>query len=233
MELKVNREAYSYPSVGLTGTVGHHMHVEFNTSSKLDEHHHQLLRSTQDEQSLLGYLSVLYWGHYASSKGRTNRARALSKVQTAINGSSFLRLGETRRRRGLVDFDPGEAVRLLREATSLVDSGRFGEAVRVLCALPQLQFAFASKVVAFLAPSTCGVIDSVIAQKHPIFGFKLNGKYVSIATENFQRYQTYCGMLLAKAETLNELGTEAHWTDRDGQTYPWRALDVERAFYGQ
>lgn len=29
-------------------------------------------------------------------------------------------MGETRRRRGLVDFDPGEAVRLLREATSLV-----------------------------------------------------------------------------------------------------------------
>ncbi|WP_411379077.1 hypothetical protein [Pseudomonas sp. MPB26] len=233
MEPKESREAYSYPFVGLAGTVSQHMHIEFSTSSELDRYHHQLLRSTLDEQLLLGYLSVLYWGHYATSKGNTNRARALSKVQTAINGSSFLRLGEIRRRRGLVDFAPDEAVRLLREAASLVDSGQYGEAVRNLCSLPQLQFAFASKIVAFLAPIKCGVIDSVISRKYPIFGFKLNGKYVSTSTENFQHYQTYCSMLSARAELLNELGPKAHWADRDGQTYPWRALDVERSLYGR
>lgn len=232
MKFKEHREAYSYPFVALTGTIGHHSHIEFNTSSELDTYHHQLLRSTQDEQSVLGYLSVLYWGHYATSKGTRNRNRALSKVQTAINGSSFIRKGVNSRRRGLVDLPPHQAARLIREAITLVDSARYGEAIRVLCALPQLKFAFASKIVAFVSPSTCGVIDSVIAEKNPEFGFKLSGKYVSTALENFQHYEKYCAFLLAKAEALNELGTAAHWVDRDGQSYPWRALDVERAFYG-
>lgn len=62
MKFKEHREAYSYPFVALTGTIGQHSCVEFNTSSKLDAYHHQLLRSPQDEQSVLGYLSVLYWG---------------------------------------------------------------------------------------------------------------------------------------------------------------------------
>lgn len=233
MELKRNREAYSYPPVGLTGTIGRHVHIEFNASSQLDEHHGQMLRSTQDEQVLLGYLSVLYWGHYSTSTGRTNSARALSKVQAAVNGSNYIRLGVACRRRGLIDFTPSEAVRLLREATRLVDLGRFGEAVRVLCALPQLQFAFASKVVAFLAPSTCGVIDSVVAQKQPAFGFKLQGRYVSAVNENFRHYEVYCDCLAETAATLNQLGKEARWVDRDGRSYPWRAVDVERAMYSQ
>ncbi|EGH29587.1 MULTISPECIES: hypothetical protein [Pseudomonas syringae group] len=233
MKSKEHREAYSYPFVGLTGTVGQHSHIEFNTSSELDAYHHQLLRSTQNEQSVLGYLSVLYWGHYATSKGATNRNRALSKVQGAIKGSSFVRKGVNSRRRGLVDLPHDQAVRLIREAITLVDSARYGEAISVLCALPQLKFAFASKIVAFLSPSTCGVIDSVIAKKNPEFGFKMSGKYVSTASENFQHYEKYCALLFAKAEALNDLGASARWVDRDGRSYPWRALDVERAFYGE
>lgn len=233
MKFKEHREAYSYPFVALTGTIGQHSCVEFNTSSKLDAYHHQLLRSPQDEQSVLGYLSVLYWGHYATSNGIANHNRALSKVQTAINGSSFIRKGVNIRRRGLVDLPPHQAVQLIREAITLVDSARYGEAIRVLCTLPQVKFAFASKIVAFISPSTCGVIDSVIAKKNPEFGFKLSGKYVSAVLENFQNYERYCALLLEKAEALNEFGPAAHWVDRDGQSHPWRVLDVERAFYGR
>ncbi|NNJ18978.1 hypothetical protein CSV86_029665 [Pseudomonas putida CSV86] len=232
MKFKEHREAYSYPFVALTGTLGQHNHIEFDTSSELDAYHHQLLRSTRDEQSVLGYLSVLYWGHYSTSKGTTNRNRALSKVQAAIYGSNIIRKGVKSRRRGLVDLPPGQAARLIREAITLVDSARYGEAIRVLCALPQLKFAFASKILAFVSPSTCGVIDSVIAEKNPEFGFKLSGKYVSTVLQNFQHYEKYCALLLAKAKALNELGTAAHWVDRDGQSHSWRALDVERAFYG-
>ena len=231
MEFKRSREAYAYPAVGLRGTVAQHSHTEFGTSSQLDEHHHQLLRSTQDERVLMGYLSILYWGHYAGSDGHTNGSRALSKVQTAINGSNFLHLSQPRRRRGLVDFNPGEAVCLIRQAIRLVDAGHFGDGVRVLCGLPQLQFAFASKVVAFLAPNTCGVIDSVIARKYPQYGFKLRGGYVSVVNENFQLYQRYCTALSATASKRNEMGDDTRWRDRDGQAFPWRAVDVERAMY--
>jgi len=219
MKFKKHREAYSYPFVALAGTIGQHSHIEFDTSSELDAYHHQLLRSTQDEQSVLGYLSVLYWGHYATSKGTTNPNRALSKVQTAINGSCFIRKGMSSRRRGLVDLPSDQTVQLIREAITLVDSAQYGEAIRVLCALPQLKFAFASKIVAFVSPSTCGVIDSVIAEKNPEFGFELSGKYVNTTLKNFQYYERYCALLRAKAEVLNQQGTAMHWVDRDGQTY--------------
>jgi hypothetical protein len=231
MEFKKSREAYAYPTVGLRGTVAQHAHTAFATSSQLDHYHHQLLRSNEDDCVLMGYLSVLYWGHYSGSNGRTNAARALSKVRTAINGANFLHRGQPRRRRGLVDFAPGEAVGLIRQAIRLVDAGDFAGAIRVLCELPQLQFAFASKVVAFLAPDKCGVIDSVIARKFTQYGFKLRAGYVSLVKENFEHYQRYCIALSTNASQRNEKGEGSYWRDRNGQAFPWRAIDVERAMY--
>jgi hypothetical protein len=217
--------------VGLCGTLASYQELAFDTSSKLEAHHARLLCSAVDDEVLLGYLSTLYWGHYAGAAGRTNANRALSKVQLALVGSSFERNGKVCQRPGINHFGSGKAVALIRDAKSLLDDHQYGEAVRRLCALPQLGFAFASKVVAFLAPDTCGVIDSVIAEKHPKFGFRLRGGYVSDVKENFTRYQDYCQALRSEAENQNQLGESAYWQERNGELRAWRAVDIERALY--
>jgi len=100
-----------------------------------------------------------------------------------------------------------------------------------LTELPGLQFAFASKVVAFLRPETCGVIDSIIAGKFNKFGFALAGKYVRNSRENGNRYDAYCDFLTNTAAGLNAQGEHLKWTDRDGARHEWRAIDIERAMY--
>ncbi|MFJ4131316.1 hypothetical protein [Pseudomonas cyclaminis] len=231
MNFKQKRDAYAYPMVGLCGTLALHREVAFNTSSKLEAHHAGLMCSAVDDEVLLGYLSTLYWGHYAGAAGRTTANRALSRVQLALVGSSFVRYEKVCQRPGINHFGRGKAVALIRDAKRLLDDHQYGEAVKLLCALPQLGFAFASKVAAFLAPDTCGVIDSVIAEKHPNFGFKLRGGYVSDVKENVARYQAYCQALCIEAEKQNQLGESAYWKERNGELRAWRAVDIERALY--
>ncbi|MFJ2982364.1 MULTISPECIES: hypothetical protein [unclassified Pseudomonas] len=231
MNFKQKRDAYAYPMVGLSGTVASYHEVAFDTSSKLEAHHARLLCSAEDDEVLLGYLSTLFWGHYAGAAGRTTANRALSRVQLALVGSSFERNGKTCQRPGINHFGRGKAVALIRKAKRLLDERQYGEGVKLLCDLPQLGFAFASKVAAFLAPETCGVIDSVIAEKHPHYGFKLRAGYVSDVKENVARYQAYCQALCSEADKQNQLGKSAYWQERNGELRAWRAVDIERALY--
>ncbi|WP_045123014.1 hypothetical protein [Pseudomonas sp. GM80] len=233
MDFKRGRDSYAYPCVGLAMEEGTRAFVSFPTTMKLDEYHRTLLRSKQDEKALLGYLSVLYWGHYSGAAGIVKANRALAKTTLAVDGRDYVRKGRRQKIRGLVDFQPGEAVAVIRCAVDEIDAGQFGKGVKTLCALPQLQFAFASKLAAFIAPDKCGVIDSVIVENNPSLGFALSGGYISGAKGNYSLYQKYCEQLQGTASSLNEQGETARWLDRDGQTYAWRAIDVERAMYAQ
>lgn len=223
------RNAYGYPAVALNDAFEH---LDFSTTRDLEEHHYNLLRSANDKKAILGYLSVVYWGHYSGKNGIPRGSRALARVRLAHFGAFRLRNGSRERINGVEDIGLAACAQLIGRAAIHVDAGRCGEALRTLCDLPGLQFAFASKVVAFLLPDRCGVIDSVIAEKCPGLGFVVdrNG-YIRNNGRNANAYETYCATLVEKALALNALGEKFQWTDRDGKKYSWRAIDVERAIY--
>jgi len=233
MNYKSRREAYSYPTVGLAGSLSSHQHKYFASTIALDEYHRDLLRSEREEKALLGYLSVIYWGHYASSDGRNLAARAAARVTMARDGQLFKHNASVCRRRGLADFAPGAAFDTLQRAVVALDGKKNSNAVRILCELPQIQFAFATKLCAFIKPDSCGVMDSVLATRLPQFGFTVSKQgYVRLNQENLGRYDRYCAYLTKTALELNLEMEHSRWVDRDQTQHAWRALDVERALFG-
>lgn len=211
------RKAYRYPAVGLrTPTEGR----TFLSVSAMEVHFKRLLRSTNAERVLLGYLSVIYWGHYLGSGGKPNPSRAHGKVKLARSALKH---------KGL---NAQDVALLIRSAASSLSRGRPILAMKLLMQLPQFGFAFASKACTFLDASRYGVIDKVIARKYPRFQFKLTkGGYVSSAASNFVAYRRYCKILTQNAARLNYLGRSYYWQERSGRRLRWRAIDVERALY--
>jgi len=89
-------------------------------------------------------------------------------------------------------------------------SDRYAEALGLLCDLPQLRPAFASKVCAFLAPTKCGVVDSVMVKNYPRFGFSVDGDgYVTNTSKNRSNYAGYCSFLQEQAGTLNSMDSNS------------------------
>jgi hypothetical protein len=213
-----SRNKYRYPAVGLQGSVSQLEVREFSTIRAMEKHHRRLLRSKDDADVVFGYLSVLYWGHYSGQDRRTRGARALARVRLATTRVSDLGVPEVAAR--------------LRRAIELLDAAKPGEALVELSQLPQLKFAFASKVCAFILPEKCGVVDSVIANARRRFKFEVDrGGFVRKNSANAARYADYCAFLVRKASDLNARGQAFKWRDRDGTRCSWRAVDVERAMY--
>ena len=216
--LKQRRDQYSYPTVGLRGSVQERIEIGFSSVILMEAYHLELLTSAEPSTQVLGYLSVLYWGHYSGSKG-SNPGRAAAKVTLAVNGMKS----------GQVETYAS----LIKRCSELLEEGSWGQALIRATRLPQMQAAFASKLCAFLKPLHCGVIDSVIAEKYPGLGFSLdkNG-YVRTNQFNAVKYDEYCEGLKEVADQLNGESNNFCWTDRDGRPHSWRAVDVERALYG-
>ena len=232
-EYHVCRNKYSYPAVGLDGSLESHVGRDFDTQLSMEKYHHELLRSADDTKVLMGYLSVLYWGHY-SGQDQVHRApRALGEVRLAIHGADRRRKnGRIERLRGINDLGVNAVSAGIRNAVSKIDAGRYGEALTELSRLPQLNFAFSSKMCAFISPEKCGVIDSVIATRYPQFGFQTDPQgFVRNNKENARRYTSYCEYLGNEAKALNAQGEGFMWKDSNGAPYSWRAVDVERAMY--
>jgi hypothetical protein len=184
----------------------------------MEYHHRTLLRSGDDAKAVIGYLSALYWGHYSGKHQRSLRPRAFARVRLAKDASGRLGISEVAAR--------------IRDAVKMVDTAEYGEALLKLSQLPQIKFAFASKLCAFMLPEKCGVIDSVIVAAHRGFGFAVDpGGFVRTNTANADRYAGYCSFLTTTASDLNSRGQAFKWRDRDGTLCNWRAVDVERAMY--
>ncbi len=211
------RKAYSYPAVGLrTRAVGR----RFASVTAMERHLYRLFRSANSADVVLGYLSVIYWGHYLGQNGKPNVPRALSRVRLALVGL---------RNKGLNDE---ETAVLIRAAASLLRMRRSELAIMTLMQLPQLKMAFASKVCSFLDSDRHGVIDRVIARKYRMLGFALDAQgFVSNGRDNILAYVQYCRFLTRQARSLNSLGSAYRWRERTGPSRRWRAVDVERALY--
>ena len=215
------RGAYSYPAVALVGSINGWNETCFSSTRQMDDYHHDLLTSHDSERTVMGYLSTVFWGHFSGQDGRARGRRAQAKVRQALNQIENGRAG------GL-DGAAGK----IHEALAPVETNRCGEALRLLSGLPQLGPVFASKVCAFLAPTKCGVIDSIIAGKYSQFGFSVDSKgYVKRIASNLRCYDAYCTFLREQAESLNHGGDDLLWKDRDNTRQRWRAVDVERAIF--
>jgi len=218
-EFRKAREAYAYPVVGLSGGLNDWELVWFSSTRQMDYHHHELLVAGENASVVFGYVSTVFWGHFSGQDGRIRKERANKRAEMA--------------RDKIVNLGIELASAGIRTALDFINSDRCGDALRVLCELPQLGPAFASKVCAFLAPAKCGVIDSNIASRYPQFGFSVDGNdNVKGTADNRARYDSYCSVLFETAEKLDALGQDFLWRDRDGTPQRWRAVDVERALFG-
>ncbi len=125
-EFLKKREAYAYPAVGLDGTLDDWELASFPSTWKMDRHHQELLMSRENTRIVMGYLSTVFWGHYSGQDGRIREARAKSRVKLALGQ---IRSGGA----GVGSVGPK-----IRAAFALLKLDRCGEALSLLCALPQL-----------------------------------------------------------------------------------------------
>ena len=228
-EYVTRRKAYSYPAVGLSGCLSCWNEVSFHSTQQLDGDQYQLLLSDENDQVVLGYLSTIFWGYFSGKNKATHPERAQGKVRLALNGKDRNRNG---RIRGVKDRGIDFVALEIRAAFASLKSDQYAESLRRLCDLPQLKLAFASKVCGFLAPTRCGVIDSVMAHNYPCFRFSVDDNdIVKNTSANRTNYAGYCSFLQEQAGTLNSQGQQFWWMDRDGICHAWRAVDVERALY--
>jgi hypothetical protein len=214
------RSRYFYPAVVLRRRGTPWSGISFRSTAAHETHARRLLTSPLRAKAVLGYLSVIYWGNYASQSGKSNRKLAIARVNLALPhlNTSAKELA---------------VAHALWAAFELIKRQRYGDALWLLTAVPRLGPAFASKVCALMAPDCCGVIDSVIAARYRRFKFTLSGRYVAKTRVNAARYQSYCCTLQKTARRLNNLGPQLRWRDWDGAPHSWRAIDVERALYAK
>ena len=230
--LQINRSNYVYPAVALEGDYNNPEIVHFEETVALDEYIHNLLLAPDITQKVLGYLSVVFWGFYSGQDGVIREERALSKVALARDGRNRVVRGRDQRMRGVIDLGEEYVGQCISNAIFAIEADNYSEAIRTLNQLPQLQIAFSSKVCAFLDPLKCGVIDSVIAENRPEFGFDTDAQgIIKNRTSNRELYNRYCVYLQAEAERINNFNPPCLWQDRDGTVHSWRALDVERSMY--
>jgi len=204
----------------------------FDSTMAMDEYIHNLLISEHVEEKVLGYLSVVFWGFYSGQDGIIRQERAMGKVGLARDGKDRLMKGQSQRMRGVVDRSAEWIAAQISEATNQIAADNYSEALNILNQLPQLQIAFSSKLCAFIDPSKCGVLDSVIVEKNPDLNITTDANGIILnRAANRKRYNDYCLFLQAQASEINIHGSLFHWVDRNNQQYPWRALDIERAMY--
>lgn len=232
-QLLERRNAYQYPAVALAGAPDELTVVRFASTYELDGYLTRLLNADDVPSRLLGYLGVVFWGHYSGQAGRTTERRALWKAQSAYAGYFRKHREGQQRVSGIVDMGVDAAGSIIKLAADEIAGGQYEIGIRTLIQLPQSGFAFASKVCAFTDPTKCGVIDSAIVEQYPEMNFCCNkAGYVSDNSGNRALYGDYCSWLQSIAVQLNATQRFCEWTDRDNQRRPWRAIDVERALYG-
>ncbi len=194
------------------------------TNIALDNYHHMLLTSPNNCDRLLGLASVVYWGYSTFSD---NYAR--NKVSWLLSGHAG---------------KPGVSCAAAMHAIdlALVDLGApnfdSGLALSRLSQLSGLgQTPFASKVIAFLSPSTSGVYDNKIKNGLAIRNWSLcpppgdiRSGVGEVSQPRVQRkYNNWCFLLRRVQAELNGYGH--FWQNAENTLQQWRAIDVERALF--
>lgn len=190
----------------------------------LDQHHAGLLRSPNDDDVLLGVASVTFWGFGQGRGGRLTTARALARARNIAG------LGQRKADEASV------IVEKVRTFSAHLDRGDQYAAVIEAMSLQHHGLAFASKLLAFASPETACVYDEVISLRLGVSDDqRLRTLHVSTAgkhrlAEKASAYAGWARLCASKASDLNREGRS--WLDWDGSERSWRAVDVERAYFG-
>jgi hypothetical protein len=194
------------------------------TDKWLDSYHHSLLKSNDAQDQLLGLASVVYWGFYTFGD---NYSRV--RVFLLING--YGRYPPT---------VANNAAERINAMSNFLDHGDAGAALGTLSGISQLnRTPFASKVVAFLAPSVAGVYDNRIQAglSNEKWAGHINSGVGAVSSPSIKKsYQSWCVFLSLVSSQLNcGIGSGKEWSWSCGQDWKqsWRALDVERALFAK
>ena len=188
----------------------------FNSTVELDQYHSELLNSDSVNDVILGLASVCYWGNYLV-RGHENHNFSVTRLSWFFSGNA-------RATRCLATLGHQYAFDRVSSAKVLINHGEYGKALSQIADLPFFSRSFASKVLAFMAPSMIGVYDSHIATQLHDLEMAPTGP-MNPAAEN--TFDLSCQQWQSKADELNNAGKT--WTDWDGSQHNFRAVDVERA----
>lgn len=185
------------------------------TSRALDAHHHRLLHSDTGIDRFDGVISVVFWGHFADRRGqRTGIAPARARwVFVGKNGSP---------RNGIHFIS-----RRVADARAYLQSNppQLLAALQALDDIDYIGLSFASKILAFMDPARCAVLDSVILEALS----ESKSAHLRAITGDPVGFERWCTRCRRVAESLNRQGSR--WADWDGERQRWRAVDVERAVF--
>lgn len=238
------RNNYIYPAayvsvrkgVGDQWLTGKQFSIKFNgmpneqyrSSVALDHYHCSLLSSQYWYEVVAGLASVIYWGFFAGLDGRPHDNRARTRVGWFLNG---------RKGNSPLNFD--QTVNVIVTARKFMANRQIGDALGEISKIGELgQVSFASKAVAFLDPTIAGIYDRRIfqrvSQEAKLMHLSMNPNQGGITYPKRIRYQQWCDYCFCVAYNMSEgikLGKPWEWTDWDGATWAWRAVDVERALF--
>lgn len=192
------------------------------TDIALDSYHHRLLTSPNACDRLLGLASVVYWGYFTFSD-----PYARNKVDWLLSGHA--------KRPGVSSAAAMHAIDLALVDLGVPDSGLALSRLSQLSGLGQTPFA--SKVIAFLSPSTSGVYDNRIQKGLTIRQWALcpppgdirSGVGQASQPRIQRKYQNWCFFLERVQAELNGFG--CLWQNTETTPQQWRAIDVERALF--
>lgn len=207
---------YLYPSYilaldGLTLTA-----VKKNNINEVETYIGNLIHSSDYVEVLAGYLNVIFWGFLGNSKNNSvNLGRAFGKAVY----TGFLVKGENLKGQIIASqIQLEEIFNCIQEIKHLVAERRFDEAVIKSTGLRGLGFSFATKLLMFIDPINCAVLDAVIARKMIGVRFSWDGVALSKRKPNPETYQAYCIWL---HQTLQKI---------EGMRLT-RAVDLERQLF--
>lgn len=164
-----------------------------------------LLRSPKTADVKLGLVNVLYWGH-ATNPGR-------QKFWTQNGCDAFTNAQVIQLQTVAARFPPQISKSLMSRVADI--------------RLPGFGFVFITKLLMFLSPRTCPVLDRHVALLGTKFGFsplssvKVRDGVLPVCTENAK---AYCAFALWTHEVFRAMNRGTH-------PLSFRAVDLERALF--
>ena len=214
----INLNQYNYPFDGIKINDNKIAIEHYKSIREMENKIKLKFESNEPLEILEAYLSIIFWGHLSTSKndGKTNPKRALSKLPKIFKNNGDIDTV-------LVNF----IQTLIKSVLNEISNKNYDSAVAIATLLPNIGFSFATKIIAFMNPEDCGVLDSKIAEKLGLIDTKLevqrskNATILKSTLTNFIFYKKYCIKLNESAEKS---------IDTEGK-YKIRSVDVERFIF--
>ncbi|WP_312548710.1 hypothetical protein [Massilia sp.] len=198
------------------------------SSVALDRFHTGLLMSDDAQERQHGLLSCVTWGFISGVDLLIKPGRALGKAGSLLKGAGA----------GKPPQQPEQVAALLDNARQAAGKGDLATALLACLRIKFIGPAFATKLVMKMRPDIAVVLDSVINAR--LLGHAdpelsaIHGPMTPPSSERARehlvsRYLQWCNWCTRQAQALNAQG--GSWRDWDGAEHPWRAVDVERAFF--